>query len=138
MHDIFQPYSKHEEVSINNSQTHDQKHKLQRYAIHASKNRKALATITRLPSSTTFPVAATTVSRSTPAAAAAAPAILLVMVPSGWWLPFKLFAQLLIRFAHIRIAHVHFAEKVIRQPAVVVQSTQVGAANVTNLQFLVT
>lgn len=31
----------------------------------------------------------------------------------------------------------HFAKEVIRQPAVIVQSTEIGTANIADLQFLV-
>lgn len=51
--------------------------------------------------------------------------------------PFELFAQLLVRLAHLGIAHMHLSEEMIRQPTVVVQATQIRAANVTHLQFLV-
>ena len=49
----------------------------------------------------------------------------------------QLDAQLLAVLAHVRVSHVHLSEEVIRQPAVVVKTRQVGTANVTDLQLLV-
>lgn len=56
----------------------------------------------------------------------------------GWRRPsFQLLAQLLIRLAHVRVSHVHLPVEVIRQPAIIVESTQIGTANVADLQLLV-
>ena len=49
--------------------------------------------------------------------------------------------QLLIKFlpplAHIRVSHVHLSEEVVRQTAVVVQSREISATDVADLQLLV-
>lgn len=50
---------------------------------------------------------------------------------------FQLLAQLLIRLAHVRVSHVHLPVEVVRQTAIVVESTQIGAANIADLQLLV-
>lgn len=47
-------------------------------------------------------------------------------------------AELFERFAHIRITHMHFPEEMIRQSTVVVKATQIRAAYVADLQFLMT
>lgn len=45
--------------------------------------------------------------------------------------------ELLTVLAHFRVSHVHFSEEVIGQSAIVIQTGQVGTANITNLQLLV-
>lgn len=47
-------------------------------------------------------------------------------------------AQLLAVLAHIGVSHVHLPEEVICQAAVVVKARQVSAADIANLQLLVT
>lgn len=49
----------------------------------------------------------------------------------------ELLTKLLVRLAHIRIAHVHLPEEMIRQAAVIVETAQVCAAHVADLQLLV-
>lgn len=50
----------------------------------------------------------------------------------------KLLAKFPERLAHIRISHVHFSKEVVRQSAVVIETTEVCAAHVADLQLLVT
>ena len=59
------------------------------------------------------------------------------MVTDGRRASLELFAEFLISFAHIRISHMHFSKKVVCQSTIVVKTTQVCAAHVANLQFLV-
>lgn len=51
---------------------------------------------------------------------------------------FELAAELLVGLAHVRVTHVHLAEEVVCQAPVVIQSAEVGAADVADLQLLVT
>lgn len=50
----------------------------------------------------------------------------------------QLSGKLLGSLAHIRVSHVHLSEEVICQSSIVVESTQVGTADVADLQLLVT
>lgn len=58
-------------------------------------------------------------------------------MPGGRRPPLELLAQLLVRLAHVGVAHVHLAVEVVRQAAVVVEAGEVGAADVADLQLLV-
>ena len=49
----------------------------------------------------------------------------------------ELLAELLEPLAHIGVSHVHLAKEVVGQAAVVVETAQVGAADVADLQLLV-
>lgn len=59
------------------------------------------------------------------------------MVPNRRQPSLELLTKLFPSLAHIRVSHVHLAEEVIRQTTVVIQSTEVCAAHVADLQFLV-
>jgi hypothetical protein len=64
--------------------------------------------------------------------------ILVVLLPYRRSTPFEFLLQGFVRLPHLSIAKVHLAVKMICQPAVVVQSAQVGAAYIAYLQLLVT
>ena len=58
------------------------------------------------------------------------------MVTNRWRASLELFAKFLKSFAHIRISHMHFSKEVVCQSTIVVKTTQVCAAHIANLQFL--
>lgn len=48
----------------------------------------------------------------------------------------QLLTELLVRLPHIRIPHVHLPIKMIRQSPVIIKTTEIRAADVADLQFL--
>lgn len=55
-----------------------------------------------------------------------------------WWSALELLAEFLKRLAHVRVTHVHFTEEMIRQSTIVIETTQICAANIAYLQLLMT
>lgn len=60
------------------------------------------------------------------------------MVTDRRWSTLEFLAEFLERFAHIRISHMHFSKEMVCQPTVIVKATEVRAAHVAHLQFLMT
>jgi hypothetical protein len=116
-----------------------------RYAKDPNQTRNPEEKEEHLPSSASSSVS-TTAAATSPiprATSTARPAtctvrILLFVLAHGRGPALKLDAEPFKTLAHIRISHVHLSEEVICQSSVIIESTQVCAAHVADLELLMT
>ena len=84
---------------------------------------------------TTAPTVATAASPSP--AAITISAVVSRIIAGWWWSAFEFFTQGVVGLSHLRITKMHLSVEVISQSAIIIQSGKIGAANITDLKFLV-